>query len=91
MGLHWLLRRRELLVPLSAYISSLSIAILLNFAHDPWLLFFPIFITIASKYLFTFDGKHHFNPSLFGVATTLLIAGHLISAAPAYHASAAAG
>jgi hypothetical protein len=84
MGLHWLLRKRELLVPLSAYISSLSIAILLNFAHDPWLLFFPIFLTIASKYVFTFDGKHHFNPSLFGVAGTLLVAGHLISAAPAY-------
>jgi hypothetical protein len=84
MGLHWLLRKRELLVPLSAYISSLSIAILLNFAHDPWLLFLPIFITIGSKYLLTFDGKHHFNPSLFGVATTLLLAGHLISAAPAY-------
>lgn len=84
MGLHWLLRKRELLVPLSAYISSLSIAILLNFAHDPWLLFFPIFVTIASKYLLTVDGKHHFNPSLFGIATTLLVAGDLISAAPAY-------
>ena len=84
MGLHWLLRRRELLVPLSAYISSLSIAILLNFAHDPWLLFFPIFVTIASKYLLTVDGRHHFNPSLFGIATTLLVAGDLITAAPAY-------
>jgi hypothetical protein len=84
MGLHWLLRKRELLLPLSAYISSLSIALLLNFAHDPWLLFLPIFVTIGSKYLFTIDGKHHFNPSLFGVATTLLLAGHLISAAPAY-------
>lgn len=84
MALHWLLRKRELLVPLSAYISSLSIAILLNFAHDPWLLFLPIGLTIGSKYLLTFDGKHHFNPSLFGVATTLLLAGHLISAAPAY-------
>jgi enediyne biosynthesis protein E4 len=84
MGLHWLLRKRELLVPLSAYISSLSIAILLNFAHGPWLLFLPIFLTIGSKYLLTFDGRHHFNPSLFGVATTLLVAGHLISAAPAY-------
>jgi enediyne biosynthesis protein E4 len=84
MGLHALLRKRELLVPLSAYISSLSIAILLNFAHDPWLLFLPIFLTIASKYVFTFESVHRFNPSLFGVATTLLIAGHVISAAPAY-------
>ena len=84
MVLHWFVRKRELLVPLSAYISGLSIAILLNSAHDPWLLLLPIFLTIASKYLFTFDGKHHFNPSLFGVAVTLLTAGHLISAAPAY-------
>jgi hypothetical protein len=84
MGLHWLLRRRELLVPLSAYISSLSIAILLNFAHGSWLALVPIFLTIGSKYLITVDGRHHFNPSLFGVATTLLVAGDLISAAPAY-------
>ena len=84
MGLHWALRRREVLVPLSAYISSLSIAILLNYSHDYALLCFPIFLTIGSKYLFTVDGRHHFNPSLFGVAATLLLAGHLITAAPAY-------
>ncbi len=84
MALHWLLRKRELLVPLSAYISSLSIAILLNAAHDPWLLLFPVFLTVGSKYLLTVNGRHHFNPSLFGVAGTLLLAGHLISAAPAY-------
>jgi hypothetical protein len=84
MLLHYVLRERTLLVPLSAYISALSIAILLNYAHDDFLLFFPIFLTIGSKYLFTIDGKHHFNPSLFGVAGTLLLAGHLISAAPAY-------
>jgi enediyne biosynthesis protein E4 len=84
MTLHRVLRKRELLVPLSAYISALSIAILLNYAHDPWLLFLPIFLTIGSKYLFTVDGRHHFNPSLFGVAVTLLLAGNLISAAPAY-------
>jgi len=84
MFLHYVLRERALLVPLSAYISALSIAILLNYAHDDFLLCFPIFLTIGSKYLFTIDGKHHFNPSLFGVAGTLLVAGRLISAAPAY-------
>lgn len=82
--LHWLLRKRELIVPLSAYISSLSIAILLNYSHDYALLAVPIFLTIGSKYLFTHDGKHHYNPSLFGVAITLLLAGELITAAPAY-------
>lgn len=84
MLLHFMLRGRALLVPLSAYISALSIAILLNYAHDDFLLFFPIFLTIGSKYLLTLGGKHHFNPSLFGVAGTLLVAGRLISAAPAY-------
>lgn len=84
MLLHYVLRERAFLVPLSAYISSLSIAILLNYAHDDFLLFIPVFLTIGSKYLLTVGGKHHFNPSLFGVAGTLLVAGHLISAAPAY-------
>ena len=84
MGLHWGLRRRELLVPLSAYISSLSIAILLNYSHDYALLLLPVFLTIGSKYLLTVDGRHHFNPSLFGVVATLLVAGHLITTAPAY-------
>jgi Na+-transporting NADH:ubiquinone oxidoreductase subunit NqrB len=84
VALHCLLRKRELIVPLSAYISSLSIAILLNFAHDYAVLALPIFLAIGSKYLFTIDGKHHYNPSLFGVAVTLLVAGDLITAAPAY-------
>ena len=84
VALHALLRKRELIVPLSAYISSISIAILLNFAHDYAVLALPIFLSIGSKYLFTFDGKHHYNPSLFGVVLTLLFAGNLISAAPAY-------
>ena len=84
VGLHWLLKKREVIVPLSAYISSLSIAILLNFAHDYALLALPVFLTIGSKYLFTFEGRHHYNPSLFGVVVTLLFAGQLITAAPAY-------
>lgn len=84
MALHWMLKKREPLFPLSAFISSLSIAILLNYAHDHALLFLPVFLTIGSKYFFTIDGRHHFNPSLFGVSATLLLAGSLISAAPAY-------
>ena len=84
MGLHRMLRGRELLVPLSAYISSLSLAILLNFAHGYLVLALPVFLTIGSKYLLTYEGRHHFNPSLFGITTTLLAAGTLITAAPAY-------
>ena len=84
VALHWTLRRRELILPLSALITSLSLAILLNYAHGYALLALPVFLAIGSKYLFTVEGRHHYNPSLFGVVVTLLVAGHLISAAPAY-------
>ncbi len=76
--------RREKLVPLSAYISGLSLALLLNYAHDSWILLLPVFLTIASKYVLTFEGRHVFNPSMFGVAVSLLIGGDLITTAPAY-------
>jgi Na+-transporting NADH:ubiquinone oxidoreductase subunit NqrB len=84
MALHWLLRQRRLLFPLSAYITGLSLSLVLNYAHDYFLLFFPVFLAIGSKYLFTIKGGHAFNPSLFGVTATLLLAGSVISTAPAY-------
>ncbi|CAN5370296.1 hypothetical protein BH23VER1_BH23VER1_22990 [soil metagenome] len=70
--------------PLSAYISSLSIGLLLNYAHSFSLLFFPVFCAIASKYVLTHRGAHVFNPSLFGVVAALVLGGNLYSAAPAY-------
>ena len=84
MGLHALLRRREWIVPLSAYISALSLALLLNYSHDSWLLFLPVFLTIGSKYLLTYEGAHVFNPSMCGITLSLLLGGDLITAAPAY-------
>ena len=84
MGLHALLRRREWIVPLSAYISALSLALLLNYSHDSWLLFLPVFLTIGSKYLLTYEGAHVFNPSMCGITLSLLLSGDLITAAPAY-------
>ena len=33
---------------------------------------------------FTFEGRHVFNPSLFGVAVSLLVTRELITTAPAY-------
>jgi hypothetical protein len=74
----------ERLVPLSAYISGLSLALLLNYSHNDYLLFLPVFLTIGSKYLLTFRGRHVFNPSMFGVSLSLLLGGDLISTAPAY-------
>ncbi len=82
--LHALLRKRELLLPLSAYITGLSLALILNYSHDYLLLLFPVFMAIGSKYALTVKGAHAFNPSLFGVVSSLLLAGTLISTAPAY-------
>jgi hypothetical protein len=84
MALHWLLRERVLVVPLSAYISALSLALLLNYAHDPWLGLLPVVLTIGSKYLLTYEGAHVFNPSMCGITLSLLLGGDLITAAPAY-------
>ena len=83
MGLGWLLRR-EKVVPLSAYISCCSLALLLNYSHSSWLLLLPVWLTIGSKYVLTYEGSHVFNPSMFGVATSLLFTRELITAAPAY-------
>lgn len=70
-------------VPLSAYISCCSLALLLNYSHDTWLLFLPVVLAITSKYLLTFEGRHVFNPSMFGVAVSLLATGELITAVSA--------
>ena len=44
----------------------------------------PVYLTIASKYVLTYEGRHVFNPSMFGVATSLLLTRELVTAAPAY-------
>lgn len=82
-GLAWGLRRKRL-VPLSAYISCCSLALLLNYSHSSWVLLFPVLLTVGSKYVFTFEGRHVFNPSMFGISTSLLLTQELITAAPAY-------
>ncbi|MBL8914961.1 MAG: VCBS repeat-containing protein [Archangium sp.] len=81
--LSWLFSKRKI-VPLSALISCTSLGILLNYSHHSWVLFFPVFLAIGSKYLLTFNGRHVFNPSMFGVAMSLLLSRELITAAPAY-------
>src|ERR1700722_568402 len=84
MALAWTFCNRERLVPLSAYISMMSIGLLLNYSHNSYLLFLPVFFTIASKYVVTFRGRHIFNPSLFGLVCALVLGKDLYSSAPAY-------
>ena len=84
MLFHWLFCEREWIAPLSAYISCVSIALLLNYSHNYYLLFLPVFFCISSKYIFTYQGKHFFNPSLFGIVAALTLGHGLYSSSPAY-------
>lgn len=76
--------KRAWIFPLSAMITSFSLSILLNYSHDYFVLFVPVFFAIGSKYLFTFNGRHVLNPALAGVTFSLIFASELITAAPAY-------
>lgn len=84
MGLHYLLRRKTLLVPLSAAITGMGLSILTNFAHGLWLAAIPPFFAIASKYVCTVNGRHVYNPGLFGVIAALTLSQGMITPAPAY-------
>jgi Na+-translocating ferredoxin:NAD+ oxidoreductase RnfD subunit len=72
------------LFPLSAAITGLSLAILVNYSHGLWLPLVPAFLAVASKYLFTVDGRHVYNPSLFGLVLAIWLSEEMISPAPAY-------
>ena len=76
--------KQQWLFPLSALITGLSLSILVNYAHGMWLPLVPVFFAIASKYLFTVDGRHIYNPALFGIVICLLFADKMISVSPAY-------
>lgn len=75
---------RQWLFPMSAVITGLSLSILVNYAHGSWLPIVPVILAIASKYLVTFDGRHVFNPALFGIVGALALSDNMISVAPAY-------
>jgi len=84
MLFHWLFRGSTLLFPLSAAITGCSLSILTNFSHGMWLPLVPVFFAISSKYLVTFQGRHVFNPALFGITVSLLFSQGAIAASPAY-------
>jgi enediyne biosynthesis protein E4 len=83
MVLSGVLRSRKIF-PLSAMISCCSLAILLNWSYGIHNLWLPVFICIASKYLFTLRGRHFFNPSMFAICVCLMLGGEFVTLAPAY-------
>jgi len=70
--------------PLSAMTTAFGLSILLNYGHNLVYPLIPVYLAIASKFFFTYKGKHIFNPGLMGVVLSLLITSELISPAPAY-------
>lgn len=74
----------KFIFPFSALVTSLSLSILLNYSHNYWVLVVPAFYAIATKYFFTINGKHVFNPAQIAVTLSLITSSSLITAAPAY-------
>lgn len=76
--------KKKWIFPLSALITSCSLSILLNYSHNYWVLLVPVYFAIASKYVFTFNGRHVYNPAQIAVTLSLIFTPNLISVAPAY-------
>lgn len=83
MGFAWVFQKRKLF-PLSACITGLGLSLLVNYPHDDYLLCFPVFFAIASKYLITSGGRHVYNPGLFGLMAALWFGGGRFATSPPY-------
>jgi Na+-transporting NADH:ubiquinone oxidoreductase subunit NqrB len=53
-------------------ISSLSLCLLLK-TNDPAVMLLAGILSISIKFIFRFNGKHIFNPTNFGIITTILL------------------
>lgn len=76
-----LIVRRELIVPISAYLTAMSIGILLE-SYDNRIFFVAAAWGILSKYLICNRTGHFFNPSNFGLVMVLLLCPHIATIAP---------
>ncbi len=72
---------RQLALPLSAYITGLSIAILLE-SYDWRVYVVAAAWGVLSKYLLRDAKQHFFNPSNFAIVLSLLLCHHVASVAP---------
>ena len=62
--------------PRSALISGLSLCLLLR-TNSAWLAVLAAVVTIASKFVLRFRGKHLFNPTNFGIVALMLATGQV--------------
>ncbi|MBX7109023.1 MAG: RnfABCDGE type electron transport complex subunit D [Chitinophagales bacterium] len=58
----------------SAVISALSLCLLLK-TNDPLIMALAGVLSIGGKFIFRYGGKHFFNPTNFGIITTILLTG----------------
>jgi hypothetical protein len=84
MLFHRLLIGGAPLFPFSALITGMGLSILTNYAHGYAYAMIPPMLAISSKYLFTYRGRHIYNPTLFGVVACILLMDGMISASPSY-------
>ncbi|MGH7864885.1 MAG: RnfABCDGE type electron transport complex subunit D [Candidatus Binataceae bacterium] len=76
-----LLFHRQLLVPISAYISGLSLGILI--ASNDWRVYMLASVwCVASKYLLRSSDRHFFNPSNFGIVAAVVLLRNVATVAP---------
>lgn len=66
LTLHYI-KNKKLIVPYSAYITGLIVAMLLDTSTEIIVLLFVILVAIFSKHLIKWKGKHIFNPATFGM------------------------
>jgi hypothetical protein len=64
--------------PASAYISGISVGILVR-SPFLWPFFLTSFISILTKYVLRYKGRHLWNPSNFGVSAVLFLAPETVS------------
>ncbi|NJK34030.1 MAG: Na+-transporting NADH:ubiquinone oxidoreductase, subunit NqrB [Oscillatoriales cyanobacterium SM2_2_1] len=57
---------------LSAMVTPLSLSLMLR-SHTAWAVALAAFLAIASKFVFSSNGKHWFNPANFGIVLSLLL------------------
>jgi Na+-transporting NADH:ubiquinone oxidoreductase subunit NqrB len=77
LGTQWactLWRGLERLDLRSSLISGLSLCLLLRVDHL-WIAALAAFLSIASKFVLRWNGKHVWNPTNFGIATAILLTG----------------
>ncbi len=76
--------RKTTSFPWSGMITGFGLCLLLDCGSNPWLPMLPPLLAIGSKHLFTVNGRHVYNPALFGLIASLAVGGGLVSPAPAY-------